>query len=390
MGRNTVWRDLECPRNTVAAVRKGHPWVYREAGVRRIPAGEPVRLVGPTGKPVGFGLADDGTIAVRVLGLGEPPKDFPGWIRGAISRADRFRTRLMPPQTDGYRVVSAAGDALPGLIVDRYADVAVVRLYAKAWERWLDAIVIGVRELGWASSILRRFGVERVDGKKGTEDLWGPRAPDVVVFEEHGMRLISRPHVGQKTGMFLDQREHRHLIAGWSGGRTVVNLFAYNGGFSVAAALGGAARVTTVDIAPDAIEDAKENFRLNGISPDQHAFEVADVFSWRPKGYVDLLILDPPSLARGKDARKAARRAYVRLHRDLVGPLSKDGLLASASCTSWLDKTAWQEAVEEGLRSHGLWSWRWISGEPTDHPVAAAHREAHYLKFGLLTRRGVS
>lgn len=340
------------------------------------------------GTPFAWGLADDGDIAIRVLDVRVPER--PGVERtlgDRIRRAEAVRMRLVEAPTDTYRVVNGAGDGLPGMVVDRYGSLAVVRLYSAAWVPWLDAIVGAVRSLGWCTTIGRRLGVGRVDGSEGLQVLWGPEVPDRIVVTEGNMRLLVRPHDGQKTGMFLDQREHRALVGRWASGRIVANLFAYHGGFSVAAALGGAAHVTTVDIAPEAIGDARENFLLNGLDPDQHAFEVADVFSWKPRGQVDLLVVDPPSLARDAKAAGAARSAYRKLHRHLGGCVARDGLLASASCTARIGEAAWHEAIAEGLTEHGPWSWLHRSNAPPDHPVAVGHAEGHYLKFALLRRR---
>ena len=244
-----------------------------------------------------------------------------------------------------------------------------------------------VQGLGWVGAIYRRFGVHRVDGTDGGEPLLGAEPPDVMVVSEYGMKMLVRPLVGQKTGLFLDQREHRELVRRWAAGRMVANLFAYTGGFSVAAAIGGAARVVTVDIAPEAVEDAKENFRLNGLDPAGHGFEVADAFEWRPRGHVDLLIVDPPALTRAKKSDGAARSAYRKLHRRLGPFVPKSGLLATSSCSARLSLDGWRQAIREGLAPTGDWSWHWCSGEPPDHPTALGHPEGHYLKFAVLRRR---
>ena len=351
------------------------------------PPGTPLRLLDRDGTEIGWGLADEGPIAVRVLGRGPAPDaSLARVVAERIARADAFRWRLAPPETDCWRVVGGAGDALPGLVVDRYADLAVLRVYATAWEPHLDAVRDALVALGWVTTVYRRLGVRRVDGREGGEVIHGPPPAASIVVREHGMRLLVRPEVGQKTGMFLDQREHRALVRGWSAGRRVANLFAYNGGFSVAAALGGAAEVTTVDVAPEAVEDARENFRLNGLDPSAHVFEVADVFQWTPRGCYDLLVVDPPSLARGQRSDAIAAKAYRSLHRRLGPAVTRDGLLATSSCTARLRMDAWRTAVREGLLACGDWSWHWLSAEPPDHPVALAHDEGRYLKFALLRR----
>lgn len=372
-------------RSTIAAVRRGHPWVFRD-GLVDAPAGEVVALRDERDGVAGWGLADEGPIAVRVLGRGAPPSESLERVIGErIRRADKVRPALLPAETDCWRVVSGAGDGLPGLVVDRYAGLAVLRVYSKAWEPHLAAVVDTIASLPWVESVVRRLGVGAVDGRKGLEVLRGPAPPSVVLVRECGLIYMARPWVGQKTGLFLDQREHRALVRRWAPGRRTANLFAYNGGFSVAAAAGGAARVCTVDIAPDAIDDAIETFRLNGISPEAHVFDVADAFTWRPRGTVDLLVLDPPSLTHGARSDGAAKAAYRKLHRHHGAAVARDGLLATASCTARVSVQTWREAIHAGLQ--GDWSWCWSSGAPPDHPVALAHEEAHYLKFAILRRR---
>jgi len=376
---------LRLSRRGLSAIADGHPWVFRE-GPERFDPGTVLRLDGPDGKRVAWGLADDGPVAVRVLGRGdiEPMERM---LVDRVARADRARTMLVPPDTDAYRLVNGAGDGLPGLVVDRYGALCVVKVYAAAWLPWLDALVAALLRLGWVSDVYRRFGVGRVDGRDGGEVLHGSAPAEAMVVREEGMRLLVRPLVGQKTGLFLDQRAHRSLVRRWSAGREVANLFAYTGGFSVAAALGGAARVVTVDIAPEAVEDAKETFRLNDLPVDAHGFEVADAFAWVPRGPLGLLVVDPPSLARGKKAEGAARSAYRKLHRRLGPHVARDGLLASSSCTARLPLSDWRQAVSEGLARTGDWSWHWLSTEPVDHPTSLVHKESRYLKFGLLRRR---
>lgn len=380
---STRSENVQLAADTVGPVARGHPWVYQDGLVGRPPAaGTPVRLRDSKGAIVGFGLADEGPIAIRVLG--REVTEIPELLRKRRDRCLRVRS-MIGADTDCYRLFNGEGDALPGLIVDRYADILVLRLYSRAWEPWLPTLVEVLSEISGVRTLYRRLGVGRVDGSEGGELLWGAEPPDVRVVQEHGMKLLVRVKVGQKTGLFLDQREHRRMVRGWSADRTVTNLFSYNGGFSVAAALGGARRVISVDQSAPALEDAKEIFRLNGIDPDKHGFEAADVFRWSGKP-VDLLICDPPSLARSRDEEKEAKRAYRDLHAK-IAPLAKEFLVTS-SCTARLSYERWEEVVREGLRaaSHAPWAWLIRSGEPLDHPVAISHPEGRYLKFALLSR----
>jgi 23S rRNA (cytosine1962-C5)-methyltransferase len=379
-------RVIRVSKAAARAARSGHPWVFREGFEVKRP-GEVVIVEGSDGVLVGWGLTDKGPIAIRMMGRKIPGTiDINRTLAERVRRADAWRLRNFDADTTAYRLVAGAGDALPGLVVDRYGGVAVLRVYSDAWGPYLEGLVSAVKGLPWVESVFRRYGVERVDGRTGGETLYGPEVPEHLTVLEHGMKLLVRPRSGQKTGLFLDQRTHRRLIRDWSAGRLVVNLFAYNGGFSVAAALGGAATVATVDIAPDAVEDARENFRLNGLDPADYQFEVADVFEWRPKSKVDLLILDPPSMARNRKALDAAKHAYTKLHAAFASCVAHDGLFATASCTARMSREEWEDAIRVGLSRGGEWAWHWKSSEPLDHPNGLMHREAEYLKFALLRK----
>jgi 23S rRNA (cytosine1962-C5)-methyltransferase len=376
---------LTLTRDTIGPVRRGHPWVYADGVTRRAPAGTPVQLCDDRGRPVAFALADDGPIAARVLARHAEPVGR--LLRRRVAAAAAERPGVLPADTDAYRVVNGPGDALPGVVVDRYAHVAVLRLYSAAWLPWLDDLTAALADIPGVRTVLRRLGVRRVDGDEGMDLLAGPDLDGPVVVQEAGLRFLARPDVGQKTGLFLDQREHRRFVASVSAGASVANLFAYTGGFSVHAAAAGARHVTTVDISAPALEDARENFRLNGLDPAAHAFVAADAFGWTPDAPVDVLVCDPPNLSHGKGSDRAAAVAYRDLNKTVGAHVRQGGLLATASCTARLSRERWEQAVREGLRSAGRWSWLWRAAEPPDHPVALDHPEGRYLKFAVLRRR---
>lgn len=380
--------DLVLEHDAVGPVARGHPWVYR-GGVRGdAPTGEAVRLLDQRGRPVAFGLADQGDIVVRVLG--RHPLPLGELIPQRIQAAFTWRQAMVPPGTDAYRLVNGAGDGLPGVVVDRYAHVAVLRLYSQAWVPHIGLLVGALTQLGWPTTVVRRLGVQRVDGDRGLELLAGPQAPDALVVLEHGLRFLVRVQQGQKTGLFLDQRENRHRVGCWARGRAVVNLFGYNGGFSVHAAAGGSGRTVTVDQAPEALADARENFRLNGLDPDRHGFEQADAFRWRPPRQVGLVINDPPSLSHSARSDGAARTAYRDLNAHAGRMVARGGLLVTASCTARLREDRWLEAVRRGVaKAGGPWVQVHQAREPADHPVAAGHPEGHYLKLVALLRSGL-
>ena len=379
--------SVHLTHDTLGPLRRGHPWVYTSglADPEELPpAGVPVQLFDTKGKTAGFGLADDGPIAVRVLD--RHPEAIEVLIRRRIGAAAAMWIGLIPPDTNAYRLANGEGDGLPGLVVDRYDHTAVLRLYGSCWEPHLEAIVDATRQIQGIQSVMRRFGVRRVDGREGAEVLFGPDPGEPIVVREAGLRFLARPVTGQKTGLFLDQREHRIRMGQHCKDRTLVNLFAYSGGFSVHAAARGARRVISVDISAAALEDAAENFRLNGLDPDEHEFIAADVFKWTPENAADVVICDPPSLTHGRESDRAARKAYKGLAERSGAMVRPGGLLASSSCTARLNWDRWEQSVREGVAKTGRWSWLWRAAEPPDHPIALGHPEGKYLKFALLSR----
>lgn len=375
-------------KDTVEPIKKGHPWVFR-GGItnfekKNLPVGSSVILVDEKNRHVAFGLVDSGDIIVRILG--RQPDKIPDILRRRILLAYQLRTQLIPPHTNAYRLVNGEGDLLPGLVVDRYDRVLVLKIYASCWEIHLDAILDALEAIPDIDCIFRRYGVRNVDGKVGGEVVSGSPIPETLIIQEHGFQFLVRPNIGQKTGLFLDQRENRYFIGTKSRNLRVVNLFGYTGGFSVYAAMGGAQRVTTVDIAPEAIEDAKENFRLNGISVDAHVFECADAFQWTSEDMNDLLICDPPSLSHDKKADQRAAQAYGNLAYQCGKLIKKGGFLASSSCTSRISYAHWEKMIALGLKGTGQWTKLWSTQNPPDHPVLSTHPEGNYLKFALFYR----
>jgi 23S rRNA (cytosine1962-C5)-methyltransferase len=196
-----------------------------------------------------------------------------------------------------------------------------------------------------------------------------------VVFRESGIRFEVDPTRGQKTGFYLDQRENRRLVESFARGRQVLNAFSFSGGFSLYAARGGAVSVTDLDISPHALESANRNFALNpSLTGCRHESVKADAFDWlnsaTPRSF-DLIILDPPSLARRESERSQAIRAYARLARSAIALLRPKGILVACSCSAHVSTAEFLEAVRAGRELQ-------ITGHAPDHP--AAFPEANYLK----------
>jgi len=224
----------------------------------------------------------------------------------------------------------------------------------------------------------------------GARLLWGEEPADPVVIHERGVRFGVDVRRGQKTGFFLDQRENRALVRRLSAGATVLNCFSFSGGFSVNAALGGAARVFSVDQDADAIALARENFSRNSLDPNAHDFLAADVFtllsSFREEGRrFDVVILDPPAFAKSQRAVEAAIDGYASLNRQALEAVAPGGLLVTASCSARVTPEAFEGAVASaGVKAGVDLTLVEERYQPPDHPIRLQFPEGRYLKFLVL------
>ena len=355
-----------------------HPWIYRDALPRHaLRGGERVRV--EAGSEVAFGLFDaTGAIGVRLLTWGEPPGER--WWEDAVAQAVAARAPLAAAGHTAYRLIFGEGDGLPGLVADRYARHAVIEVHTDALEGVLPRVARALLRAARLKGVVRR-----VDGE--LEVLAGEAPPPEVTVREHGLRFLANLREGQKTGLFLDHREHRRRVRDLADGARVLNLFGYAGGFSVAALAGGAREVWTVDVAAPALRDAERNVVANDLDPARHRAVEADVFALLPEvakagETFDLVVLDPPSLARRKAQRERAIRAYRRLNAGAAALVAPGGILATASCTAQVPPNAFERAVAAGLRDAGADLMRMERGEqPLDHPVRPTFPEGRYLKF---------
>jgi 23S rRNA (cytosine1962-C5)-methyltransferase len=219
--------------------------------------------------------------------------------------------------------------------------------------------------------------------------LSGDAPPEVVMIEEHGLRYEVDFEAGQKTGLFLDHRDNRHYLRSLAAGRSVLNLFAYTGAFSISCAAGGASKVTSVDIAAPAIEAAARNVLHNALPASVHEGVAQDVFEFlegaaRAGRRWDIVIADPPSFASSRAELFGALRAYKKLHAASLAVLTPGGLYAGASCTAQVSPDAFRQTLAEGAARAGqrLTVVHEAAHAP-DHPYSAGHLEGRYLKFVL-------
>ncbi|HEV3029247.1 MAG TPA: class I SAM-dependent rRNA methyltransferase, partial [Planctomycetota bacterium] len=335
-------------KNLSRAIREGHPWVFRDAleDPPRLDDGSLVELRTKDGGPVAIGFWDGrSAIAVRVLQAGplaDPRSEIHARIRSALVRR---RERIDPGRTNAFRWIHGEADRLPGIHVDLYGDVAVVRFDGSGAAIFYEGIG------AWLAEAARPLDLRAVIDRQSGARLHGRGAPARFDIRENGLRYEVSPAVGGKGGLFLDQRENRDLVERLAAGRTVLNLFGYTGGFSMSAARGGATTTDTVDSARPAIEAAKRNFKLNGLPTEHAGFHIADAFEYlqaalRRRRSWSLVISDPPSFAPNQGARDEARRAYVRLHRLAAAVVAKGGLICAASCSSHFRRKEFLASVE--------------------------------------------
>jgi len=387
-------REVALRQHTTAdKLMRGHPWIWRDAiahGLDGAVVGEEVQVV-DGGTPIGRGLADPGSpIAVRLWTRGREPIDRSVWHARA-KRACALRAMLFErPGTNAYRVLNGEGDRMPGLVVDRYGAAAVIRTDGNA----ALAHVEDLAEAVWPT--LSSWGVVTLvhrTGAKGEtptlEILRGESAPVTLHVEEHGIPFVVDIARGQKTGAFLDQRDNRQRVGEMARGRRVLNLFSYAGGFSLHAALGGAAHVTSVDVATAAHATAQASFRVAGVDPAGHAFVAADVRAFLDgarsrKQMWDLVVSDPPSFAPSDKAVSRALTAYRALHRACAGVLAPGGILCASSCSSHVDATSFLETLDDGALDGRALSVLEMRGAGPDHPTLAGFPEGRYLKFAIL------
>jgi 23S rRNA (cytosine1962-C5)-methyltransferase len=384
-------------------VRSGHPWLYADAldAPRGLQTGAAVDVMGRDGRFLARGLYDARSpIAVRIYTLDARQPLDGTLVRARVESALRARRGAFDASTtDAFRWLNGEGDLLPGVVVDVYRSVAVLRLDGEAARVLRDDVTAALVACGRGIGLEHVYERSRRPSPTGSElgehrggrgeALHGGEPPSPVEIRELGVRFAVDVALGQKTGFCLDQRENRRAIRPFAAGERVANLFGYTGGFSVHAALAGAAHVATVDSAAAALDDARVNFRLNGLDPERHEFAAEDAFAWLDRARAEgrrfgLVIVDPPSFAPSERALGKALKAYRDLNALALAVVEREGVLASASCSSHVDLDAFigmlRDAADKARRPLRLLELR---GQPADHPTLPAFPEGRYLKFVL-------
>jgi len=383
---------------TVRMLNLGHPWVIADRYTSRWPqeaCGSLIELISEDGESMGTALYDPGSrIIARRLSSMVIDLDH-NWIVTRLKQARKSRNWVDFGDTTVARLVNAEGDGLPGLTVDRYGDFLMIQYYTAAWERHLPVLATALQDAYAAQGIYCKYRPQETRklaaGKKSRplqgRLLAGKAAPVDLTVRENGLLyhvdLVKDLH----TGLFHDQRQNRQEFRSLSAGCHVLNLFAYTGAFSVAAAAGGAAQVTSIDAAGRYLDWARENFRLNGISSEDHEFVTGDCFVEldrlaRAGRTFDIVFMDPPSFSTTSKSRFTTSGGTAELVQKALKLLTSGGLLVTSSN---LQKMALPDYLKE-LRKGSLAVGRHlqvvkVSGQADDFPFTVCFPEGNYLKY---------
>lgn len=373
-------------------VRLGHPWIFGGAIANleaTLPAGALVRVESSAGEFLGLGYANPRcTIAVRLLTRTEEAIDA-SFVRRRVAAALDLRRCVVSSETDAYRCVNGEGDFLPGIVVDRYADVLVLQCLTAGAAALQPLVVDTLVDLIRPRGIFERSAgaVRREEGLANCEQtVWGETPAEAVAILENGLRFHVDFQRGQKTGFFLDQRDNRRLARQLAEGRRVLNAFAYTGGFAVYTGAGGAREVVSVESSARALQQARVHWSLNDLSADRGAFIEADVFRYlrEPGDPFELLILDPPALVKQRNDVQRGARAYKDLHLQAFRRAAPGALVLTFSCSQHVNADLFRKIVT-GAAADARREVRVLRhlGAGADHPTSIAQAEGEYLN-GLL------
>lgn len=383
---------------TVRMLELGHPWVIADSFTKRWPkgqAGELVQLADERGKRLATALLDPADrVVARVLSC-KPMQLDRVWLKQRLQAAISLRANYLDlTATNAYRLVNAEGDGLPGLTVDRYADYLMVQLYCEGWRPHLKLVTSILQELLNPAGIYEKARPQNTreleatsDSKKYGRLLTGSPAPPRLKVTENGLTFLVSLEEGLNSGLFLDQRQNRRDLMPGMSGKRFLNLFAYTGAFSVAAAAAGARQVTSVDVSPSYTDWNRANFGANRLNPKQHRFLVGDCLVklaelTADKERFEIILLDPPSFSTTGKGRFTTRGGTSDLVASCLPLLVQGGLLI---CSSNHQKTDLADYLKE-LRRGALQARAELrviehKGQPADFPYPVTFPEGRYLKY---------
>ncbi|SDK50248.1 RSP_2647 family RNA methyltransferase [Aliiruegeria lutimaris] len=379
------------PKADARAMRHGFPWVYSDELVtdRRTKAlapGSIARLEDSERRPMGVvAVTPDSRIIARMLDRDPEAVIDRSWLAGRIARALELRERLY--DAPYYRLVHAEADGLPGVVIDRFGDAAVLQPNAAWADRLTDEIAAALVEVTGCSTIVKN-GTGRARGLEGLPEETAVLMGNVdapIEVPMNGAIYMADLLGGQKTGLFYDQRPNHAFAARLANGARVLDVFSHVGGFGLAALAAGAVSATCVDGSSAALELAEAGARAAGMG-DRLSTRKGDAFATMEAlagegAQFDLVICDPPAFAPSRQALDAGLRAYERVAR-LAAPLvAPGGYLGLCSCSHAADLTKFRNASARGIGRGGRRSQLLRTGYAgPDHPMLPQLAESGYLK----------
>jgi len=391
---------------TVQMLKLGHPWVLQDRFTKQWPAGkagELIFLVAESGEFLACALRGEDRIVARVLG----PKGTvinAAWFEDKLRVADALRQQHAHlTGTNAYRLVNGEGDGLPGLTVEKYADYLMVQLYSNSWEPYMPALVKALQNVFHPVGIYEKFrpqqtrALEKMQAKTGGSKrysrlLSGKAAPAAYQVLENDITFKVTLDEGLNTGLFMDQRANRRDLMQRVAGKTVLNLFAYTGAFSVAAAVAGATKVTSVDVSTQYLDWARENFGLNRLNPKRHQFITGDCFEvlaqmGQQQQRFDVILMDPPSFSTTTKNRFTTSGGTARLVTLALDLLNSGGLLITSSNHQKVDLAEYLKELRRGALAAGC-ELRVVktAGQSEDFPYPVTFPEGRYLKYVMAVK----
>jgi 23S rRNA (cytosine1962-C5)-methyltransferase len=370
-------------------LHSGHPWIYRsDVTDARAEAGDIVLVRSGRGRPLGSALfSDRSQITLRMLAYGEVMADA-ALVRRRIATAVAFREMLRIDAT-AYRLVHGEADLLPSLIVDRYGDHLVVQALSQGMDRLLPAVVSALADVLRPLGVLARNDpkARALEGLEQRVEVLTGDVPDTVTVTEAGIEYDVDLRRGQKTGLFLDQRENRTAAAAYARGR-LLDCFSYNGGFALV--LGRKCDETiALDVSEEAVARVKQNAARNAVAVDARLGNVFDELRGfeRLGERFDTIVLDPPAFAKNKAAVANARAGYKEINLRALKLLNPGGALITCSCSYHINEAAFAEIVYEAsvdAQTHVSVVEKRMQGR--DHPVLLGVPETYYLKCFILRK----
>lgn len=336
-------------------------------------------------------------IAVRILTLSSSEKIDTEFFVKRFEESKRVRERFIDTKkTNAYRLIFGESDGMPGLIVDRYNKVLVFQIHTMGMDRLKKEMISALEKVFKPESIYERsdIGVRNLEGltdqPKGL--VYGKPLEKEIEIMENGIPMLVNVEEGQKTGMFLDQRENRKALQTYVKDKNVLNCFCYTGGFSIYAALAGAKKVTSVDSSGPALETAKRIFERNGIPASKHEFLDEDVFDLLEKYRLekrrfDVIILDPPAFVKNQKSLTRGLQGYAFINQRALELLPVGGILVSSSCSAHVNEEMFQKMLAiSSSKAKCTLKVLEIRNQPIDHPYNLSFPEGKYLKYYVMLK----